>query len=313
MAAPAVSVVVPTHNRRELLVQTLASIHAQTVTVEVIVVDDASSDGTADMLAGEDVTVVRHDTAVGGAASRNDGATRATTEWLAFCDDDDLWAPDKLAAQLTALADHPSARWGATGCVWIDEARHVIGGRWMPDHHDDIAALLKIRNHVPGGGSSAIVSAELFAAVGGFTTDLEGCDDWEMWLRLAEHSPVAYVDRPLVAYREWSGNRFRDLERAERAHAEVRRRHGIPPDSSGERDQTWRMHLGRRRAENGDRWGSARAYLAAGIVGRAPGQLAYAAAAVTSPESVVRRLHALDCERLPSGWYEESRRWLGAR
>ncbi len=309
-AGPAVSVVIPTHNRRELLAETLASVWAQTVPVEVIVVDDGSSDGTAESLEGQDVTVVRLDEPRGCGAARNVGVERTTAPWLAFCDDDDLWAPERLAAQLAVLADHPTARWATTGAVWIDQSRRILGGQAMPDY-DDLEALLRVGNAVPGGGSSVLIDADLYAAVGGFAPGLDGADDWDLWLRLAAKSPIGYVDRPLVGYRRWRGNRSRNLTRAEVAHADVRRRHGISPDASGDADQQWRMHRARVLVENDDRFGAAAAYVGAAL--RSPGQLAYAAAVLASPGRVERRLRAQDAARLPAGWREEARRWLGAR
>src|SRR5687767_2206546 len=102
-----VTVVVPTRNRRAVLALTLGTIVRQRgdVDVRVVVVDEGSSDDTPAYLAavaGDGVRVVRHDEPKGLAAARNAGIELADTRWIAFCDDDDLWAPDKLDAQLDA-------------------------------------------------------------------------------------------------------------------------------------------------------------------------------------------------------------------
>src|ERR687898_2985729 len=93
-----VSVVVPTHDRPRLLMQTLGSIlRQQAVDFEVIVVDDGSRDGTAEVvswLGDARVRLLRHDRSKGVSAARNTGIAAAHGEWLAFCDDDDLWAPN---------------------------------------------------------------------------------------------------------------------------------------------------------------------------------------------------------------------------
>ena len=98
---PEVSVVVPTHNRSGLLAQTLHSVLWQRgVDLEVLVVDDGSADDTAEMVAGladPRIRLLRHDHPQGVSAARNRGVAAASGRWLAFCDDDDLWAPDKLA------------------------------------------------------------------------------------------------------------------------------------------------------------------------------------------------------------------------
>ena len=133
--SPVVSVVVPTHDRRRLLVQTLGSILGQReVDLEVLVVDDGSRDGTAEVVAGlgdARVRLLRHDTPQGVAAARNRGIAEATGTWLAFCDDDDLWAPDKLARQLQAA--HQTGRgWVYTGEVRIDLRQRIVGGTHPP-------------------------------------------------------------------------------------------------------------------------------------------------------------------------------------
>src|SRR5215208_5234996 len=104
-----VSVVVPTRNRSALLSRTLRSaLRQERVDFEVIVVDDASDDETPALLSALDdhrVRVLRHETLRGLSSSRNHGAEHARAEWLAFLDDDDLWAPDKLFRQVSAAKE----------------------------------------------------------------------------------------------------------------------------------------------------------------------------------------------------------------
>ena len=123
-----VSVVVPTRNRSALLALTLRSVLTQRdVDVEVIVVDEASTDDTAAMLdaiADERIRVIRHGTPCGVASARNRGAADARGEWLAFVDDDDLWAPDKLVQQLET-AEALGRDWVYTGCVAIGDRGQI--------------------------------------------------------------------------------------------------------------------------------------------------------------------------------------------
>src|SRR5918993_498800 len=117
-----VSVVVPTRNRSRLLASTLRSVLVQRgVELEVIVVDEGSTDNTPEMLAALDdprVRVLRHDVPRGLSAARNRGADEARGEWVAFVDDDDLWAPEKLVSQLDA-ARAMARDWAYTGSVTI--------------------------------------------------------------------------------------------------------------------------------------------------------------------------------------------------
>ena len=107
--ARGVSVIIPTHDRCERLRLALRSALAQRgVDVEVIVVDDGSSDGTRAFVEGlkdPRVRLVHNEVAMGESGARNRGISEAGRAWVAFLDDDDLWAPDKLASQLDALQD----------------------------------------------------------------------------------------------------------------------------------------------------------------------------------------------------------------
>src|SRR4051812_1633371 len=105
---PEITAIVPTHNRSNLLEQTLRSVLSQRgVDLEVVVVDDGSTDDVAAVVGALDdqrIRLIRHDHPMGVSTARNHGAKVATGDWLAFCDDDDLWSPDKLARQLAAAA-----------------------------------------------------------------------------------------------------------------------------------------------------------------------------------------------------------------
>jgi hypothetical protein len=198
-----VTVVVPTRNRSAILRQTLQSIAAQhDVTFTVVVVDDASTDDTPGVVAGmPDVRLIRHDHPTEQRIARNDGAAAATTPWLAFCDDDDLWAPTKLATQLAALA-RSGADWCTSSALHVDQGLIPIGGERLGDPAQ-IDRLIAGRNIVPGGGSGVVVRRSLFEAVGGFDDDARFAEDWDLWIRLARAGTATCVDGLLVAYRRW--------------------------------------------------------------------------------------------------------------
>src|SRR4051794_34286851 len=124
---PLVSVVIPTKDRRERVLDAVAGVRAQEdVRTEIVVVDDGSSDGTADALGAiEGVVVVRHERAQGVARARNAGIAAGRGELVAFLDDDDRWAPAKLRRQLDALA-RDGARWGYAGALQVDDAGDLL-------------------------------------------------------------------------------------------------------------------------------------------------------------------------------------------
>ena len=202
-----VSVVIPTRNRSALLALTVRSVLRQRdVRLEVIVVDEASNDGTAAMLAGladERIRTIRHSTPLGVATARNRGAGAARGEWLAFLDDDDLWAPDKLGEQLNAARD-ADRDWVYAGSVNIIDSRIVHGRPPLPPH--EVVMALPKYDAVPGGGSNVIVRRMTWLRAGPFDARLRNTEDWEMWIRLAKLGPPAWVCRPLVARRLHGSN-----------------------------------------------------------------------------------------------------------
>lgn len=209
-----VSVVVPTRNRSALLAMTLRSVLRQRhVELEVIVVDEASSDATPDVLAALDdarVRVIRHETPRGVSAARNHGAAEAHGEWLAFVDDDDLWAPDKLARQLEA-ANTGGCDWAYAGSVTIAE-HSQIASSGPPLPPQKLVPALRRYNAIPAGGSNVVVRRTTWARVGPFDTRLHNTEDWEMWIRLAKHGPPACVSSPLIARRLHASNSTLDIE-----------------------------------------------------------------------------------------------------
>jgi glycosyltransferase involved in cell wall biosynthesis len=200
---PTISVIIPTHNRRDLLLRTIHSALAQeAIDFEVVVVDDGSTDGTSEairVLNDRRVRVLRNERPVGVAAARNMGIEAASGSWIALLDDDDLWSPQKLRQQLAA-ADATGRSWVYAGSVEIDEHAVIFGGEPPPSSEELLAGLLD-RNLMPAGCSNVLVRADLFREVGGFDVRLRLIADWDLWLRLAPAGPPACVSRPLVAYR----------------------------------------------------------------------------------------------------------------
>jgi len=212
---PKVSVVIPTYNRAEKVRPTIESVLSQTFTdLEVIVVDDGSSDGTREILGrvyGDRIRYLfQNNQGVSGA--RNKGITEARGEWIAFLDSDDLWEPDKLERQFEALKrfasdcgacytdtrlyNHPETR---TFFEMADgECRHEGA---MGINSDVLRVLVR-----PGGGgmvvciSSLLARTDLVRKTGGFDTNLGFYADSEFMFRLAVDTRFCYVNRPLVRF-----------------------------------------------------------------------------------------------------------------
>src|SRR5205823_6330464 len=126
---------------------------------------------------GDHVKVIHHATSVGPAVARNEGAAAAETDLVAFCDDDDLWAPTKLAKQVAALAARPDARWSCTGAITIDPVGEILGHhRLGPD--GDVLERLVGTDVIPGGASSVLTHRSLFDETGGFDPTIISAQDW---------------------------------------------------------------------------------------------------------------------------------------
>lgn len=208
--APEVSVVIPTRNRWPILSQTLAIVLGQEdVKLEVVVVDDASTDETPARLAEiEDLRlrVLRNDPNRGVAGARNRGVREAAAEWVAFLDDDDLWAPRKLRTQLDALARDGEAVFAYGAAVVLDEERGEVRPDAPAPDPAELRELLRFGNALPGGCSNVVARTEAVRDAGGFDERLSMLADWDLWLRLADRGAGVRCPEVLVAYRRHSRN-----------------------------------------------------------------------------------------------------------
>ncbi len=214
-----ISVVIPAFNAEAFLPATLRSVLAQQgADIEVIVVDDGSSDGTSALVAKDFPTVrlVRQHNA-GVSAARNRGVREALHEWVAFVDADDIWLPGKLAAQVALLNEHPGCRLCYTAWqVWASDALEPEAGllrqlyadaqdaaRWSGPSGDIYPELLE-DCHV--WTSTVMIDRELFLSMGGFDPDRRIGEDYELWLKASRQTPILRVSRPLALYRHHGSN-----------------------------------------------------------------------------------------------------------
>jgi glycosyltransferase involved in cell wall biosynthesis len=286
---PEVTVVVPTRDRWELLSRTAlpSALGQRDVLLEVVVVDDGSEDGTADHLAvlGDPrLRVVRHEHSHGVARARNAGVEAARGEWVAFLDDDDLWSPRKLRAQLDA-ARSSKAVFAYAGAVWVDEELRFLRGHTPPDPATLAGALLRW-NVVWGGCSNVVARTSLVRELGGFDEQLFQLADWDLWIRLALAGRAARVEDvlvALVAHRQSMllvdrRDVFLEFERLREKHRDAAARLGRSPDAALFARWVAAGHLraGRRRA-------AARSYLRGT---RGPGNVVRAAGALLGPSAL---------------------------
>jgi len=302
---PLVSVIIPTRNRAHLLRRTLESVLKQsTENLEVIVVDDGSTDHTVAVAAAVDprVKVLRNPEPTGVSVARNRGIAAARGEWIAFCDDDDLWAPNKLVEQLTA-ANRDGAQWAYAGDVNVDDHLHVLSGGPPPDPAA-VMALLPRFNPLASGGSNVVVRSNVLAEVGGFDATLRRTEDWDLWIRIARKGQPAYVRKPLVAYRFHRGNVIWDLGEMVDEARRLGARYGIPVDvPSMHRRAAWAALRGGRRL-------IAVRHYARAVAGGDLRSVGRAAIALVHPAVGSERMFELIGR--DSSWVAEAEHWLAA-
>jgi len=214
-----ISVVIPSHDGLPDLLDAVQSVLSQTrLPHEIIVVDDASTDGGGDRVEqrfGDRVRVVRGRFGSAGAA-RNAGWRAAEGEWIAFLDADDLWLPDKLAVASERLQDSPHADW-----FFSDGAFRTLDGQlhasWFGLYADlvepycgsPLAQLFEVNFVLT---SSTVVRRSALQLEGGFDETLTHAEDLDLWVRLSRRGLATASRRALVRYQHREGGLTRQTE-----------------------------------------------------------------------------------------------------
>jgi glycosyltransferase involved in cell wall biosynthesis len=207
---PTISVVIPAYNSARYLPAAVESVLRQTVRdVEVVVVDDGSTDDTPAVMAGygPPVRYVRQPNG-GVSAARNRGIAEARGRYIAFLDADDTWLPGKLEHQMAVLRDHPGRRLCYSAFTVVDADLRPISERHSQRAGTALEDLL-LSGNVIGSICTVVCERDLFATAGGFDPALSQCADWDMWVRLARLTEFVYLDEPLVTYRQHASNMSR--------------------------------------------------------------------------------------------------------
>ncbi|GBE39173.1 MAG TPA: glycosyltransferase [Nitrospirae bacterium] len=199
---PKVSVIIPTYNRAVQAAKAIRSVLDQTYRdLEVIVVDDCSSDDTEEAvkrLNDNRIVYIRHDINKGGAAARNTGIRLAKGEFIAFQDSDDEWMPEKLEKQMQVFENSPPD----TGVVYTgfwrveNSKRTYIPYPWVTRKEGAIHEELLKGNFITT--QAALVKKECFDKAGMFDDSLPRLQDWELWLRISKYYGFKCVDEPLL-------------------------------------------------------------------------------------------------------------------
>jgi glycosyltransferase involved in cell wall biosynthesis len=205
---PRVSVIVPAHNAEQTIVETICSVQAQTFSdFELIVIDDGSTDRTLERLeaAGDSRLRIFSYENAGAPSARNRGIARATGEYLAFLDADDLWTPDKLQHQVAALQARTAAGVAYSWTRFVDQNGRDLYEQRPLFFEGDVYRELLVTNFTCSG-SNVLVRRQAIEATGGFDVSLKVSQDWEFGVRLAARWPFVMVSRHQILYRQWPGS-----------------------------------------------------------------------------------------------------------
>ena len=208
------SIVVPTFNRKLLLQQTLTCLLQQSLPpIEIIVIDDGSTDGTADIV--RQFPVIYHRLDHGGPnRARRRGLQEARGDWVAFCDDDDLWQPGVLAAFGAAIT--PEHDFAFANYI---EVRADKWGSWdkfstAPKSFFTLPGPFyrRMLSFLPALPSTSLVRRQYALAIGGFDACMDDSisEDWEFTLRCNQTGPAAVVAAPLIGIRRDGASRSSD-------------------------------------------------------------------------------------------------------
>jgi glycosyltransferase involved in cell wall biosynthesis len=207
-----ISIIIPAYNAQGTILKTIESVRQQTFQdLEIIVIDDGSSDRTVELLGTVDdqrLKVYSYENG-GLPTARNRGIARATGEYISFIDADDLWTKDKLAKQLLALQKNPQAgvAYSWVTCM-VEDPQNPGDVTFVADNKSNstgnIYPDLLLGNFI-GNGSNILARTEAIESVGEFEPTLKSCEDWDYYLRLAAKWEFVLVPEPQVLYLKTAG------------------------------------------------------------------------------------------------------------
>lgn len=294
-----ISVVIPTHNRADLLPRAIKSVQAQTLTdLEIIVVSDGSTDDTkavVEELAKDDnrIKFVEYFPAKGGNIARNTGIEHAMGNIVAFLDDDDEFMPEKLERQMAVMEANPKVGLVYTGVrvLYINEQ---VEYRTKAGAEGDLSQEILLGNCI-GTTSTVMARKDVLLQAGKFDVELRAMQDFDLWIRICQLCEIGCVPEEMINYYNYTGTKQISAltDKYIEALAYINNKYqdkinALPPEKQRERKYNEYLNLGNRAMRNGD-GKLARTFIKAALKEqRGKKALAYYALSFTSFKTVLK-------------------------
>jgi glycosyltransferase involved in cell wall biosynthesis len=213
-----ISVVIPTYNRYEFLKRAVSSVLAQTYPPqEIIIIDDGSTDETAQIKNDFPSIIYLLQNNYGVSHARNVGIEKSHFEWIAFLDSDDEWHCEKLQEQVAFHKKNPDILMSYTDELWIRDGVEVKIPKKFKKFGGEI--FQECLSHCIIAPSASLIHKSILEKVGIFDINLEVCEDYDLWLRVAASDKIGLIDKKLItkyaghdnqlSYKHWGMDRFR--------------------------------------------------------------------------------------------------------
>lgn len=214
---PIVSAIIPNYNYAKYLRIALDSVLAQTYSpIEIVVVDDGSTDGSRSILAsyGDRIKTIYQKNS-GVAAARNRGIAECSGDYLAFLDPDDIWLPEKIEKQIAKFSENPALGLVHVGTENIDADGTLLSVTNCGEEGSVFEDILLGKPVIFGGGSGFMVPRNVIGNVGDFDERMSTSADWDMFCRIAKEYPFGAVCETLLQYRIHGSNMHKNVDAME--------------------------------------------------------------------------------------------------
>lgn len=207
---PLISVIIPTFNKAQFIEEAVESVLGQSYrNLEIIVVDDGSTDNTRDVLKKyqNNIAYVSQNNN-GPSSARNYGIRTARADHIAFLDSDDVWFPEKLEAQMEVMSRNQTVGLVGCGAYTIDSEGRIQKEYISEKYHTRQEVLRDLQTRkISFNPSIVLVKRACIDRVGGFKDGLHYGEDWDLWLRIAKHYEIEFIRKALVKVRKYGGHR----------------------------------------------------------------------------------------------------------